>query len=143
MALRALLGSALWILSAAVASAESPAPNPEHPGASLFRALCAECHGTSAGGKEGEPDVIDPAPDLTRLADRNEELLRLATLIRVIDGRRTVRAHGAGKMPVWGDELVADVPDNEMRERARIRLVQSLAEYLLTIQVDASTSPSP
>jgi hypothetical protein len=37
-------------------------------------------------------------------------------------------------MPVWGWELVADVPDPEMRERARLQLVYTLAEYLIAIQ---------
>ena len=34
----------------------------------------------------------------------------------------------------WGEKLAADVPDWHAREEARIRLIQSLAEYLLSIQ---------
>ncbi len=88
-----------------------------------------------ADGKGPRAAALDkPPPDLTRLGDPKGEQPRLDALTRSIDGRRTLRAHGTGGMPVWGEKLAEDVPDWHAREEARIRLIQSLAEYLLSIQ---------
>ena len=80
------------------------------------------------------PDLEKPPTDLTRLGEEKGEALRLDWLTRIIDGRRTLRAHGAGPMPVWGEKLAEDAPDWHTREEARIQLIQSLAEYILSIQ---------
>jgi hypothetical protein len=40
-------------------------------------------------------------------------------------------------MPVWGWELLADLPDPETRERARLQMVYTLAEYVVAIQQPA------
>ena len=127
------------LLLAAGAAAEEGAPatglNPTHPGHPLYQHHCAECHGVFADGKGPRAAALDkPPPDLTRLGDPKGEQPRLDALTRSIDGRRTLRAHGTGGMPVWGEKLAEDVPDWRAREEARIRLIQSLAEYLLSIQ---------
>lgn len=129
------------LLSAATIVAV-PAASDEAPDASLYRSLCAECHGEDARGDGPKAPKLEPAPpDLTRLADVDPALLRVEVLSRVIDGRRTVRAHGQSRMPVWGEQLAPGVADPVMREQARIRLVQSVAEYLLSIQRPTSSSP--
>jgi mono/diheme cytochrome c family protein len=123
--------------------------NPSHEGYPLYQRLCASCHGLRADGKGPRAAVTDPPPaDLTRLAAARGEAPRLDELTRIIDGRRTLRAHGEGPMPVWGEELVAGVADPAMREQARIRLIQSLAEYVLSIQApgdepEAGEGPTP
>ncbi len=127
------------LLLAAGASADEGASatglNPEHPGYPLYQRYCVECHGVLADGKGPRAPALEkPPPDLTRLGEGKGEAPRLDGLTRVIDGRRTLPAHGPGARPVWGEKLAADVPDWHAREQARIRLIQSLAEYLLSIQ---------
>jgi mono/diheme cytochrome c family protein len=111
--------------------------NPGHVGYGLYQSLCSECHGVGAVGDGPRARFFDPRPvDLTRLTGLDGAPPRLEPLTRVIDGRRAIRAHEQDGMPVWGDRLVANESDLERRERARIRLVQTLAEYLLSIQSD-------
>jgi mono/diheme cytochrome c family protein len=130
------LGWAVLACVVAVAPARGDDENPpEDPGASLYQALCAECHGADAKGDGPRAAVLEPRPaDLTRLADRDEDLLRLEVLMRVIDGRRTVRAHGDSRMPIWGDRLAGGAPNATTGEPAKIMMEQSLAEYLLSLQ---------
>ena len=129
--------AALMLAAGAVGDEAVPATglNPAHLGHPLYQRFCGECHGVLADGKgRRAPALETPPPDLTRLGEAKGEAPRLDALIRVIDGRRTVRAHGAGPMPAWGEKLAEEVPDWRAREEARIRLIQSLAEYLLSIQ---------
>lgn len=134
---RGIAGVAIALRAAAAfaqGSAPETGPLPEHEGYPLYQRYCAECHGAGADGKGPRAAELEkPPPDLTRLSERLGAPLRLEALTRVIDGRRTLRAHGS-PMPVWGEKLAADVPDPALREQGRIRLVQSLAEYLLAIQ---------
>jgi mono/diheme cytochrome c family protein len=119
-------------------------PNPDHEGYPLYQRFCASCHGLRADGRGPRAATVSPPPaDLTHLAASRGGALSLDEVTRVIDGRRTLRAHGEGPMPVWGKELVADVADPEMREKARIRLVQSLAEYVVSIQVPDDPPEEP
>lgn len=145
----ALAPALLLALSASGGDEEERGRNPSHEGYPLYQRFCASCHGIRADGKGARAAVTSPPPtDLTRLAAARGRAPRLEELTRIIDGRRTVRAHGEGPMPVWGEELAADVSDPTMREQARIRLTQSLAEYVLSIQAppdgpEGSGSPAP
>ncbi len=78
--------------------------------------------------------LVAAPPDLTRLEKRPGERLSADELVGVIDGRRAFRAHPVSEMPVWGSDLLREIPDWEQRERARLRIIQSLAEYLVSIQ---------
>lgn len=146
----AALGALALLLAAPAPAAEEAVRglNPGHEGYPLYQRFCASCHGVRADGKGPRAMLVSPPPpDLTHLVAARGEAPHLDELTRVIDGRRTLRAHGEGPMPVWGEALVADVPDATMREQARIRLVQSLAEYLLSIQAPpggpATEAPPP
>lgn len=75
-----------------------------------------------------------PPPGLTRLARRGGVEPRRESLMLVIDGRRTARGHGERGMPVWGDRLLADAAASDLVEDARLRLIQTLADYLVSIQ---------
>jgi mono/diheme cytochrome c family protein len=151
-------GQLVWL---PIALALVPAPPPasaeeepdadaarQHEGYGLYQELCAECHGVRADGRGTRAGEFSPRPpDLRHLRGPAGGAVRVEDLVRVIDGRRTLRAHGASGMPVWGWELVADVPDPEIRERARLQLVHTLAEYLIAIQepppTGAGESPAP
>lgn len=125
----------LVALPAAADETAEKGPNAGHPGYALYQNLCSDCHGVRADGTGPKAALLDPPPpDLTRLRGPDGGPVRIEDLERVIDGRRRVRAHGEGKMPVWGRNLVSNEPNLELRERARIQLVRSLADYLLSIQ---------
>jgi mono/diheme cytochrome c family protein len=109
--------------------------NPGHEGYSVYERLCSECHGVRADGNGTNAREFDPPPpDLTVLRGPDGGPQRIDTLARVIDGRRTIRAHEAGGMPIWGERLVAGEADFESREVARIHIVETLASYVRSIQ---------
>src|SRR5262249_52133867 len=96
---------------------------PQHA-AAMYNQYCASCHGVSGKGDGPVASALSPAPtDLTR-SDLN-----LAELMKGIDGRRTVRAHGTGAMPGWGHVCEAVVED-----RQRLREVQAVAEYVQSLR---------
>ena len=104
------------LLLAAGAAADEAAPstglNPGHPGYPLYQRFCAECHRVRADGRGPRATALDePPPDLTRLGEATGQPPRLDALTRIIDGRRTLRAHGTGPMPVWGEKLAGEVPE--------------------------------
>ena len=59
--------------------------------------------------------------------------LNLMELMQVIDGRRTVRAHGNSLMPVWG-QVFEQGSEDDRRARQALREVQALAEYVQVLQ---------
>jgi mono/diheme cytochrome c family protein len=71
-------------------------------GAVLFRDHCATCHGVSARGDGPMTKILSvQPPDLTRLAAGEGGTYPLERVVRRIDGRDEVLAHG-GPMPVYG-----------------------------------------
>lgn len=46
--------------------------------------------------------TIEPA-DLTLLAKKNNGTFPFRDVFQTIDGRASVKAHGEGPMPIWGD----------------------------------------
>ncbi len=116
------------------AGADSAGRNPDHPGYPLYVRLCSGCHGRNADGRGPQAAKLpQPPSNLVRLSVDRGRPVTLQELTRVIDGRRAVRSHG-NDMPVWGNELAATATDPALRERTRIRLIQSLAEYVISIQ---------
>ena len=85
-------------------------------GAEAFADHCAVCHGTGAIGDGPMAPALMFAPsDLTRLSARNDGVFPAARVVRRIDGREEVMAHG-GPMPLFGEILggasgVIDAPD--------------------------------
>ena len=85
-------------------------------GAEAFADHCAVCHGTGGIGDGPMAPVLMFAPsDLTRLSARNDGVFPAARVVRRIDGREEVMAHG-GPMPLFGRILegpscVIDAPD--------------------------------
>jgi mono/diheme cytochrome c family protein len=134
----ALAALVLAIAGPAGAQEATPDPvglKPDHPGYALYQRYCAECHGVRADGR-GEKAALfqPPPPELTRLAGRGGVEPRRESLMLVIDGRRTAKGHGERGMPVWGDRLLADAMDSGLVEDARLHFIQSLADYLVSIQ---------
>lgn len=71
-------------------------------GKAIFSRFCATCHGDSARGDGPTAAILAEAPpDLSALASSNQGIFPEARIIRRIDGRETVLAHGS-PMPVYG-----------------------------------------
>ena len=123
--------TALALLGACVAN-EMPEP-PE--GAKLFADNCTACHGYRATG--GEALVGGQyAPDLTRIAERNNGEFPRADVLSQIDG------YGRGKlpaevMPEFGNLLIGDLVPVEVNGTLTPtpRPLAALLTYLESIQV--------
>ena len=111
---------------------------PQH-GVDLYVRHCASCHGLAGRGDGPAAEALVPRPsDLTRSS------AELPELMRVIDGRRTIRAHGSSDMPVWGDVFVAALAGENRQHRNALRNVQALAEYVLHLRArGARAEPTP
>jgi mono/diheme cytochrome c family protein len=84
---------------------------------------CASCHGENGKGDGPAAQARRaPPPDLTLLAKRNEGAFPNEVVSRIVDGSRTLRAHGNYEMPVWGRSFTR-------------KQVAAMIEYLKTIQV--------
>jgi mono/diheme cytochrome c family protein len=104
---------------------------PQHAEAA-YRRYCASCHGIDGRGDgPAAASLVPPPTDLTR------SQLSLPDLMKVIDGRRTVRAHGTAAMPVWGEVFEQALEDNERHHRQALREVQAIAEYVRTLRAQA------
>jgi hypothetical protein len=51
-------------------------------------------------------------------------------LMRVIDGRTSIRAHGTSAMPVWGTVFEQGLLDDAHAKRTALLQVQALADYV-------------
>ncbi len=96
-----------------------------------YVASCAACHGKSGEG-DGPlvPDLKTQPPNLTLLAKNNDGVFPTEILYRIIDGRKTIRAHGTYDMPVWGSLFQRDGTEEAVKKR-----ISGIIEYLKSIQV--------
>jgi mono/diheme cytochrome c family protein len=107
-------------------------------GESLYRRLCASCHGV--GGRGDGPAgaaLCRRPPDLTRLRSGMPELMRQ------IDGRRTIRAHGTAQMPVWGEVLEQSLISEPHRRRTTLLKVDAIADYVMRLRRAAPSADTP
>jgi hypothetical protein len=73
-------------------------------------------------------------PDLTQLARKHGGKFPFYEVIRMIDGRETVRAHGDSAMPVWGTVFAGEegaAPDAQLVARGKVVVI---TDYLERIQ---------
>src|SRR5262249_59651799 len=72
-------------------------------GHQLFMRYCASCHGVEAIGNGPVATTLDQKPaNLRMLSDKYGSPLPVNAIAEFIDGRKAIRAHGTGDMPVWG-----------------------------------------
>ena len=108
-------------------------PVDHQSGAYLFRVFCISCHGETGHGDGPVADLLKQPPgDLTRLARGEGGIFPRERVIRKIDGRLTVPAHGPSEMPIWGDALKITEGRDERIVRQRIEAITS---HLESIQV--------
>ena len=106
-------------------------------GFALFRLNCATCHGLEATGDGPMTSILTIAPpDLTGLSAQNDGVFPLADVVRRIDGRDMILAHG-GAMPIFGFILEDDsgvVEDAEGNPVFTKQSVLEIAAWLQAIQ---------
>lgn len=139
---RALLAAA-GVLWAALGAGCAEAPPRPAAGEELYRVYCASCHGLTARG-DGPlaPALARPAPDLTRIAQRNEGRFEESMVLSVIDGRFEVTAHGPRDMPVWGAVFLDAHRDEPLPHLRGMDDARALVDYLHTLQV-LEEAPTP
>jgi len=118
-----------------LALASCGAPVADTSGRDLYLRHCASCHGTEGRGDGSLAASLTTAPaDLTSIAARNEGRFDEREVMRMIDGRREVAAHGTRDMPVWGavfEEEGRDEPYPAYQSLLQSRL---LVDHLRSIQ---------
>ena len=106
-------------------------------GAILYARHCASCHGTT--GKGDGPmaaSLVTPPADLTTLQRRNGGTWDAALVMRTIDGRRDVAAHGPREMPVWGAVFVEEAKreGGGYAELTALHAGRALTDYVQSLQ---------
>lgn len=104
-------------------------------GKSLYLKYCSSCHGPTGKGDGDVAAVMEPRPaDLTQMARKAGGQFPFYAVVRMIDGRTTVRGHGDPDMPVWGELFVywqGIDPDRQALAAGKVGLI---TEHLLGIQ---------
>jgi mono/diheme cytochrome c family protein len=110
-----------------------PDANAAASGRGTFRTYCATCHGAAARGDGPLAEHLKVKPaNLTEIAKRQGGQYPFDLVVQIIDGRKQVKGHGGGDMPVWGDAFrVTESGHTEEEVQKRIR---NLAHFLWSIQ---------
>jgi mono/diheme cytochrome c family protein len=96
-----------------------------------YESHCAACHGQNGKGDGPVSVELRTKPsDLTLIAKRNGGVFPADVLYRIIDGRRTIRAHGTYEMPVWGFVFQRSDPEDVARNH-----ILAIIAYLKSIQL--------
>ena len=118
-------------LSASAASADGDAAT----GEALYDRYCAACHGAEATGQGPMRAVLTVQPsDLTALSAGNDGVFPMERVVKRIDGRDPLVAHGS-PMPVYGaffDDgkgVTLDMPGGE-----KIMTTQPVADLVAYIK---------
>ena len=80
--------------------------------------------------------LITPPSDLTTIQRRNGGVWDGALVMRTIDGRRDVAAHGSREMPVWGAVFVEETTKEGggYAELTALHAGRALTEYVQSLQ---------
>jgi mono/diheme cytochrome c family protein len=104
-------------------------------GEDLYRRFCASCHGVSGRGDGPVAASLRvKVPDLTLIARRGHGADLRDRIIRIIDGRYVIGAHGTRVMPVWGEDLARLEIGNPDAERSTQVIIGRLADYVRSLQ---------
>ena len=127
----------LALILGLIASPALAGPPDPVAGKETFRTYCAVCHGMDArgDGPMAGAMIIEP-PDLTRLARDNGGVFPVLRVVRQIDGRDPLLAHG-GEMPLFGEMFA--FPDGAIATETGQPIVTAqpiadVAAWLATVQ---------
>ena len=101
----------------------------------MYLRYCGACHGEGGKGDGAVSGFLRPKPsDLTQLAKKAGGAYSSAQVMQMIDGTKTVRAHGDADMPVWG-EIFRQQSTTPLTRRVETQgKLMLIAEYLRSIQ---------
>jgi mono/diheme cytochrome c family protein len=126
--------------SRAATETPDPVPKVEYAGISLFKTYCSTCHGVAAKGDGPMADQLRfHPPDLTQLSKRHGGRFPADDVFRMIDGRKPLKGHGGGDMPVWGDTF-KNSREGYDDESVKAKIT-ALVEYLEGIQEREPAKP--
>ena len=109
-----------------------------YPAASRHSLPSASCHGSNADGHGFVARALaQPPRDLRQLGEGNDTSLLVDRLVRVIDGRKLVTAHGEREMPVWGERFGDIQGEGTPREKGVRERINAIVAYLMSIQIKA------
>jgi mono/diheme cytochrome c family protein len=102
-----------------------------------YLAACAACHGENADGNGPIATMFNtPVPDLRKISARNDGVFPTTEIVKIVDGRTAVRAHG-NPMPVFGNryqqQLAGEIGNAAAQQVTRARVLE-LVYYLSSIQ---------
>ena len=101
----------------------------------LYLRYCASCHGRDGKGSGPVAEALRQSPsDLTTLKPRAGGRFDEAYVMAIIDGRRSVAAHGPREMPVWGAVFEEELKDQPYPQYTGLLQSRMLADYLRSIQ---------
>jgi mono/diheme cytochrome c family protein len=132
-----------WVVAAALAAqvARADPPPDVAEGRELYQRHCMVCHGPEGKGDGPLADELKTRPaDLTRLAQRRGGSFPEIELREFIDGRRKVRGHGGGEMPIWGRIFAREGEGGKASEAEVNAKLDALVAYLRSIQAGAAVS---
>lgn len=125
----------LTVCCIALANTAAAADYTSMTGEQLYRRFCASCHGVQ--GRGDGPVAASfrvEVPDLTQTASRMHGTDVRDRIVRIIDGRYIIGAHGTRIMPVWGEDLARLELGNPEAERASQIMITRLADYVTGLQ---------
>ena len=133
---RVARAGASWCLALLAASgAFACARQSEPAGLTLYLRHCASCHGESGRGDGPVAhSLVTPPTDLTQIARRSGGRFDRSQVLRKIDGRVEVTAHGSREMPVWGAVFEDELSGQRYPAYTTLLHTKSLAEYLESLQ---------
>ena len=107
----------------------------ELSGKQLFQRYCAACHGTEARGDGPVASSLKvEVPDLTTMARRSAGHFPRDRVMRIIDGRFIIGAHGTRTMPIWGEDFAHLEIGSPNTEAATRLVIDHIADYLAQLQ---------
>ena len=105
------------------------------PGKTEFLSQCAICHGANGRGNGFLSEELKTKPaNLTILAKNNSGIFPLNAVYEVMDGRKSIRAHGPREMPLWGLRYAPSPTINERARNFTYEPLLAIVDYLNRIQ---------
>lgn len=135
--MRGMLGVVAALLASALVAGAAFAEDDPYAaaGEDLYHQHCGACHGMTGEGNGPVSTMLDPKPaDLTKIAEQNGGVFPEAKILRVIDGRDPVVAHGTRDMPIWGRRFSQGPPPGPGTGAMARGQVLLLLQYLKSIQ---------
>jgi mono/diheme cytochrome c family protein len=103
-----------------------------------FRIYCSNCHGEEGRGDGNLAEMLTVRPtDLTTIARNNNDVFPTELIIKLVDGRETVKGHGLKEMPIWGDAFQRSLQPtwtDESDEARAVRKIEEVVAFVRSIQ---------